>query len=357
MRKLKIVTIIIVVCVLAVIVGKLSLDLFNKIDDSNNETETTTEYEEETTEQEVYYDCTINPVNYTLLIGTDAPNIKTKVNIEFRTPTADVLHSEYFILDEDKYELSENLYIAHIKVDKNKIKDCDSDKIYAIVTITDFVDDKSLYKENLEIKLETQKPTEEPTTEEITEESTEKPTETTLLDIEPPLIKTFKGSGDDVITDIYVDSGSIIKFVCADNRHKSVKAHHDDTYELLLNETKPYSGITFLVDCYDTYVDFEINASSDWTLEIYELGSTSTDSFSGNGDYVTPMFYASSNVYEIQYSGERHIAVKGYYDDFDYDLLVNEIGSYSGKVYFTPKNKVAFFTIETVGEWSIKPIK
>ena len=175
MRKLKIVIIIIGVCVLAVIVGKLSLDLFNKIDDSNNETETTTEYEEETTEQEIYYDCTINPINYELLIGTDAPNIKTKVNIEFRTPTADVLHSEYFILDEDEYELSENLYIAHIKVDKDRVKYCDSDKIYAIVTITDFVDDKSLYKENLEIKLIVDKPTEE-TTAELTEPATEPPT-------------------------------------------------------------------------------------------------------------------------------------------------------------------------------------
>lgn len=178
-----------------------------------------------------------------------------------------------------------------------------------------------------------------------------------LLDIQPTLKQSYKGNGDYVITDVFVETGSIMKFSCSDNRHKSVKAHHSDTYELLVNSSQNYSGTTFLEDCYDTTVDFEITANSDWVLEIYKLGSSSTDSFNGNGDFVTPMFSASSKVYEIIYNGNRHISIKGYYGNYNYDLLMNEIGEYSGRVYFTPDDNICFFVIETEGEWSIRPIK
>lgn len=188
--------------------------------------------------------------------------------------------------------------------------------------------------------------------------ATPKPTPTpTLQNAEPTLLYSFSGKGDDVIVDVYVESGSFVKFICEDDRYKCLKAHHGDDYELLVNESDAYTGCTFLKDCYDTNVMFEINATGEWTLEIYFLGSSTTDSFSGKGDFVTPIFAPSSKVYEIKCPADRYFCVKGYYGNFDYDLLVNESEPYSGKVLFKPYGGYAFFTIESHGEWSINPVK
>lgn len=203
----------------------------------------------------------------------------------------------------------------------------------------------------------TANPTKTPTTRPT---STPKPTATPTpmpQDINPILVYSFSGNGDDVITDVYVESGSFVKFTCLDDRHKHLKAHHDNDYELLVNESEPYTGCTFLEDCYDTNVMFEINATGKWTLEVYFLGFSTSDSFSGKGDFVTPLFAPSSQVYEIKCPTNRYFCVKGYYGNFDYDLLVNEIAPYSGKILFKPYGDYAFFTIESSGEWSITPVK
>lgn len=204
----------------------------------------------------------------------------------------------------------------------------------------------------------TPKPTATPKpTENSKPTSTPIPTKTTSLqNTDPTLIHSFSGEGDDVIFDVYIESCSFVKFTCKDDRYKCVKAHHGDDYELLVNDSDPYVGSTFLEDCYDTNVMFEINATGKWTLEVYSLGFSEYDSFSGIGDYVTPIFKPSSKVYEINCPSNRYFCVKGYYGNFDYDLLVNESEPYKGKVLFKPYGDYAFFTIESHGEWSINPV-
>ena len=194
----------------------------------------------------------------------------------------------------------------------------------------------------------------------LTKTPTPKPTATPTpmpQDINPILVYSFSGNGDDVIADVYVESGSFVKFTCLDDRHKCLIAHHDDDYELLVNESDSYTGCTFLKDCYDTNVMFEINATGKWTLDVYCLGFSTSDSFSGKGDFVTPLFIPSSQVYEIKCPANEYFCVKGYYGNFYYDLLVNESGPYSGKILFKPYGNYAFFTIESHGEWSITPVK
>lgn len=177
------------------------------------------------------------------------------------------------------------------------------------------------------------------------------------ISIEPTLLYSFEGKGDDVITDVYIEKGKYVKFICMDEGHKSLKVYFEDDWDLLVNSTEPYEGTTFLHIKYDTDVMFEINADEEWVLEIYDFGFCTKDDFSGTGDYVSPLFIPTSNVYEINSEFDGHFAVKGYYGDFEYDLLVNETDPYSGKVLFKPKEEVTFFVVTADGEWSIKPVK
>lgn len=164
---------------------------------------------------------------------------------------------------------------------------------------------------------------------------------------------SYSGSGDDVITEVMTDSYSSLKFVCKDNRHKAIKAHYNDTYDLLVNSTEPYSGYTLLFP--ETEYIIEINADGPWDIEIYNIGSASNDKFSGIGDWVSPIFISSSDVYEIIAEGGGHFAVKGYYGYGDYDLLVNTTDSYTGKVMFKQKGEYCFFEIMGERNWSIQP--
>ena len=205
-------------------------------------------------------------------------------------------------------------------------------------------------------------PSEQETTTEqqpTTKEQEETTTEAKELDIAPKQTHTFKGSGDDVITGVKVEKVSFVRFICNGKNYTSVKAHYEDTYDLLVSAIGSYKGDNLLIPS-DNEIAFEVAADGEWSLEIYELGYSSTDSFSGNTDTVTGFFKCTSDIYEITYSGTKYFSVKGYYeryDDYSYNLLANETDSYSGKVFFKKKGEYAFFEITGQGEWSIEPIR
>lgn len=201
----------------------------------------------------------------------------------------------------------------------------------------------------------------ETTTQKEIETTVPKETETTTQNITTPqlenvpheLLYSYNGSGDYVISNIKVEQGYIVKYVCDSNEHTAVKAHYDNDYELLVNEVGNYIGYTLLPKSSDNLL-LEITANSNWTLEIYKMGTSNIDSFSGNGDYVTPIFISTSNIYTITNNGDSNFVVRGYNEDFEYDLLINEIGNYNGTILFKNANKYSFFEIISNGEWHIE---
>ena len=194
---------------------------------------------------------------------------------------------------------------------------------------------------------------------EATKQTMQKTTTTTqpeIVDYTPtePL-RTFSGTGDDVISDISISDYVVVKSNFTGSGHCAIKAHTDYAYdlELLVNETAPYSGEAMLMA--NDYT-FEVNASGKWTIELYDMGYSTSDSFEGQGDMVTPVFTASTNAYEITTVGNHgYFSVKGYYGQGDYDLLVNTTDAYSGKVYFPVKGEYAFFVISGDRKFTIRP--
>lgn len=211
----------------------------------------------------------------------------------------------------------------------------------------------SAIKERDELKAEILK--NEDDSENSKENEKENETVDTLDDLNPtePFFE-YTGNGDDVVTGLTTETISVLKTTHDGDGHFSVKAHYEDTYDLLVNTTDPYIGGCTLLFPEREYT-LEVSAKGEWNVQAFVIGTTSAFSFSGSGDFVTPMFVSSSDVYEITAEGDGHFSVRGYYEDGSYDLLVNTTESYSGKVMFKNKGKLSFFEITGERDFVITP--
>lgn len=168
------------------------------------------------------------------------------------------------------------------------------------------------------------------------------------------IYETVIGNGDDVVSDISVGNGIYrVRFTHFGARNFVVKSY-DATgdRELLINEIGNYDGYVLLSG--EAPYSFEITADGSWNFTVEKLNDISDTSFVGKGDYVTGLCTISSGAWEITHDGQHHFAVRVYTSD-GRDLLVNEIGTYSGKKMITVSNdSYAFFEITADGNWTIK---
>lgn len=168
------------------------------------------------------------------------------------------------------------------------------------------------------------------------------------------LYGTHSGSGDDVV-DISVGDGIYcVHFTNSGSRNFIVKSYDaTGSRDLLINEIGAYNGYVLLLGT--APFSFEITSSGNWTYQVIKLVETDQTSFSGTGDYVTDKFTASSGTWEFTHSGESNFIVR-LYTTSGRTLLVNEIGSYSGKkVVNIPLGSYAVLEIKADGDWSIGP--
>ena len=165
---------------------------------------------------------------------------------------------------------------------------------------------------------------------------------------------SYSGKGDDIVSGLVVDDYSYLKVTHTGAGYFSVKAHYNNSYDLLVSTTDPYNGgCTLLLP--DREYTLEVNGSGEWKVEAFRIGTASKDTFKGAGDIVTPIFIASSDAYEIIANGKGYFSVKGYYGNGRYDLLVSTTDPYSGKVMFKHKGDYCFFAVEGEREFTIKP--
>lgn len=170
-----------------------------------------------------------------------------------------------------------------------------------------------------------------------------------------PTPTVIEGKGDKILEDINLNGNlSTLHFVTSSSRHTAVKFHpaSGGSYDLLVNTTEPYDGYTLL----SSAGRLEITCSGNWSVEITPLGTTEETSFSGKGDFVTPLLVAPGDSWKIKNTGESNFIVKQI-GSTGTDLLVNEIGSYEGEVISDiSAGESCLFVITSSGEWSIEPI-
>jgi hypothetical protein len=129
------------------------------------------------------------------------------------------------------------------------------------------------------------------------------------------------------------------------------------TNDLLVNEIGKYTGtVLFDEDVGVHSVAFEITASGKWTIRILPVTSSrpwnTTEKLTGKGDDVvlavppTGAFTTAT----IKHSGESNFAVIAYGAEGS-DLVVNEIGNYSGQVVLPDGTLLLEVTAD--GAWTV----
>lgn len=176
---------------------------------------------------------------------------------------------------------------------------------------------------------------------------------------DPQITYSNSGSGDTVLRSISVSYPSSFHFRTSSDGNNAVKAYYGDSdydYNLLVNTIDSYDGYTYLIP--GRKYDLEIHCSGKWSVEILTVGFLGEEYFVGSDDSVTNIIQPISNYYTFKYSGKGNFAIKQWYGtgEYDYDLLVNEIGEYSGTVRISNASKKCFFEITADdGVWSIRP--
>ena len=163
---------------------------------------------------------------------------------------------------------------------------------------------------------------------------------------------TFEGSGDDVIDVPDTEDYALVATIThTGERNFAVTSFDPDgSYvDLLVNHIGSYTG-TVPYNFDSAIGELEITADGAWTITIADLAEQPllADTASGSGDEVL-RHDGSSGRLHITHDGERNFAVIGWGQDWQ--LLVNEIGSYEGTVRL--ESAVAF-EITADGAWTIE---
>jgi hypothetical protein len=177
-------------------------------------------------------------------------------------------------------------------------------------------------------------------------------TTTTTTTIPPPAV--YDGSGDDVIEITKPASGPAIvhaRYTGGSNFVVEALDANNEQTALLVNEIGAYEG-TVALDFEDTDSSrLQITASGPWHIEVQDprVAQRFDASVQGHGDNVL-IYTGKTGIAAINHSGQSNFVVTQI-TRTDSELLVNEIGAYSGRVPWAAGT--AFVIVQADGDWSI----
>lgn len=168
---------------------------------------------------------------------------------------------------------------------------------------------------------------------------------------------SFNGTGDTVVSNINLEGDGIYTYhiVYTGSRYFSVTSYDKDSdRDLLVNHVGPYDGVVLSIA--PSPLTLEIEAKGNWSVDIERLNRADDLFFSGKGDFVTPIISCSTGTWKITHNGEHYFGVQAYTTS-GWDLLVNDIGLYSGEKYIiVPSGSNLFFEITADGDWTIEKV-
>lgn len=165
--------------------------------------------------------------------------------------------------------------------------------------------------------------------------------------------KEYAGFGDDVVTITKHGTGAqvaVIQHTGGSNFAVHTLDATMDTTDLLVNTIGNYSGtVLFDTSTRDQTTALKITAGGNWTVKLVPLSSVrtfdGTAPMTGRGDDV---FYykGAAKAATFTHNGTSNIAVHTY--GTRPDLLINEIGAYTGTVVWAP----GLYKVTADGDWS-----
>jgi hypothetical protein len=172
------------------------------------------------------------------------------------------------------------------------------------------------------------------------------------LTLPPPAV--YDGSGDDVIEITKPTNGPAIvhaRYTGGSNFVVEALDANNEQTSLLVNEIGAYEG-TVALDFEDTISSrLQITASGPWHIEVQDPRTAQRfdAAFQGRGDNVL-MYTGKTGIAAINHSGQSNFVVTEVTRTGS-DLLVNEIGQYTGRVPWAAGD--AFVVVQADGDWSI----
>ena len=183
------------------------------------------------------------------------------------------------------------------------------------------------------------------------------PTSTLVPTARPPLL--FEGTGAQVVDMDWGGQPAIVHVVYKGSSYFGVTSHdaNNEQIALLVNTVGSYDGVVPL-DLHDS--DYTrrlvVDASGPWTIEVKPV--TDIDilrvpgTIEGSGDYMFALKGGSPDIAKITSASDAYFGVEGYSQSSGHDLLVNEVGAYSGTVLLTRDTFLMIVTAD--GPWSIE---
>lgn len=182
------------------------------------------------------------------------------------------------------------------------------------------------------------------------------------------VVGLYSGHSDDVIGPLALAAGRyVVSANYVGDSNFVIWAHTGvEESDLLINEIGNYSGRVYLQLDSSSVVLFEVTGDGDWTLQLERLPATQdpatapvevAGSFSGQSDDVIGPLTMAPGLYVIStsYRGDSNFVVWAHTGSEWGDLLVNEIGDYSGEVVLQLdiQSEVVFEVIG-IGDWTIE---
>lgn len=165
------------------------------------------------------------------------------------------------------------------------------------------------------------------------------------------------GSGDGVLSNICLPKkGLYMLHITNKGSHNFIVNLYDDASSpsLLVNEIGNYDGYSLMWD--DGPFVLEISSSGDWTVDVLAVEQSSETSFSGHGDGVSPIISCRTGTWRITNVGEHNFYVYTYTTDGS-NLIINEIGDYSGEKYIqVPAGSSLLFEVHSSGDWTLEKV-
>ena len=122
--------------------------------------------------------------------------------------------------------------------------------------------------------------------------------------------------------------------------------------------TGSYAGWVYVAPNVDR---FEISSSGTWTVEVNPITTArswpAAEPIDGKGDAVLMLSGGESGITTIKNKGSGNFSVVAYSPDGEYlDLIVNEIGSYSGEVMLPAADPMVIEVNAAEGTWSMSAV-
>lgn len=199
-------------------------------------------------------------------------------------------------------------------------------------------------------------PTPKPTP---TPEPTPRPTATPKPTPVPPILAK-SGRGDKVLKFRAQDGPIVARISNKGGSNFAVISYSGTDYDdLLVNTIGSYSGRVYVAPGVNL---LKITSSGSWSVELRPITSApkwnGTSTLTGKGDSVILLRGGAFGTTAIKNRGRDNFAVIAYSEYGDYlDLLVNEIGSYSGEVLLPAEDPIVLSIHAEGGSWSLSAVQ